>query len=350
MEWRVVSRWVAFGILCGFGSDVTAQSTWQDLYSGGMHSQSSSTATTVITEGPNLKHHETTEPYYINPIAADSDNCHSGRGNRDSGLFDELNVLIAIDGSKQPQDFGVNAYLGGQASANWGIPLIKEYGIGAQVGSGVTTSASAVRVFELLGESTGRTQSFTTLGLFQRTESGLAWGFVHDFLYEKSFDTFSLGQWRLRGSYSLSLCNEIGVTSTLRSYDDTGIFSTSSPVKLQSINQGSIYYRRFWDTGVQTTAWVGLADEHGENNAVTGPSPSKDFPFLFGADIFMPLTASLSIYGETNMIMPSDTGTVDAFLGIQWSPKQRTKSFRRSTFNPLLPLAAPTSFAVDLLQ
>ena len=266
------------------------------------------------------------------------------------GLLDELSFLFAIDGSKQPQDFGVNANLGGHASVNWGVPVIKEFGIGMQLGTGVTSSANAVRVYELLGESTGRTQSFTTVGMFQRTDSGLAWGFAHDFLYQKSFDTFELGQWRIRGSYILSTNNEIGVTSSLNSYSDNGIFGTSTPVTLSPMEQGSLYYRRFWGTGAQTTAWIGIADKHGENNAVTGPSPAKHVPFLFGADLLMPLSASLAIYGETNMITPSDTGTVDAFLGIQWFPGRRAFRARRGSFSPLIPLAAPTSFAVDLSQ
>ena len=269
---------------------------------------------------------------------------------RAPGLLDELSFLFAIDGSKQPQDFGVNANLGGNASVNWGIPVIKEFGIGMQLGAGLTSSANAVRVYELLGESTGRTQSFTTVGIFQRTDSGLAWGFAHDFLYQKSFDTFQLGQWRIRGSYFLSTNNEIGITSSLNSYSDNGIFGSSTPVTLSPIEQGSLYYRRFWGTGAQTTAWIGIADKHGENNAVTGPSPAKHVPFLFGADLLMPLSASLAIYGETNMITPSDTGTVDAFLGIQWFPGRRAFRARRGTFSPLIPLAAPTSFAVDLSQ
>ena len=265
-------------------------------------------------------------------------------------LFDEITFLFAIDGSKQPQDFGVNANLGGNASVNWGFPVFKEYGIGAQFGTGVTASANAVRVFELLGESTGRTQSFTTVGMFQRTDSGFSWGFAHDFLYEKSYDSFHLGQWRIRGSYLLSSNNEIGVTSSLNSYSDKGIFGTNTAVTLSPIEQGSLYYRRFWGTGAQTTAWFGIADKHGENNAVTGPSQGKQVPFLFGGDLLMPLTASLVIYGETNMIMPSDTGTVDAFMGIQWYPGGRAYRARRGKFSPLMSLASATSFAVDLSQ
>ena len=267
-----------------------------------------------------------------------------------ANLFDEVSLLLAIDGSKQPQDFGVNANLGAQSSVNWGFPVVKDFGIGAQLGTGVTASANAVRVYELLGESTGRTQSFTTAGLFQRFDNGFSWGFAHDFLYEKSFDTFHLGQWRIRGSYLLTPDDEIGITSTLQSYSDSGTFGTNTAVRLTPIDQGSLYYRRFWATGAQTTAWLGMADKHGENNAVTGPSPAQRRPFLFGGDVFMPLSDSLALYGETNMIMPSDTGTVDAFLGIQWFPGGRAFRARRGKYSPLLQLASPTSMAVDLSQ
>ncbi len=264
--------------------------------------------------------------------------------------YDETSFLFAIDGSKQPQDFGVNANLGGHASVNTGLPLIEAFGLGCQIGTGITASSNAVRVYELLGEATGRTQSFTTTGVFQRLDNGFSWGLVHDFLYEKSFDRFSLGQWRGRGSYQLNANNEVGMQFALRSYTDNGVFGTATPVRLEPINQGNLFLRHFWETGAQTTCWFGLADEHGENNAVTGPSPPKKVPFLFGADVLMPLTCSLAIYGETNMIMPSDTGTVDAFLGVQWFPGQKSFSARRGKYSPVMSLASPTTFSVDLAQ
>lgn len=269
---------------------------------------------------------------------------------RSASLLDEFTALLAMDGSKQPQDFGVNANAGLQASMNWGLPMFKELGIGAQIGTNYTATDNAVRVYELLNETTKRNQSFTTVGFFQRTDSGFAWGGVYDFLYEDTYDHFSLGQWRIRGSYLLSETDEIGTTAQLRSVSDNGVWGASTPVTLRSINQGSIYWRRFWKTGAQTTGWIGLADRHSEDNIVTGPAPAKKDSFLFGADILMPLTSSLAIYGETNMITPFDTGTVDAFLGIQWYPRRKAFNARRGQFSPLLPTASPVSFSTDLVQ
>lgn len=262
------------------------------------------------------------------------------------GMFDEFSAMLAMDGSKQPQDLGVNANAGLQASMNWGLPLLLEHDLGLQVGTNLTATQNAVRVYEMLGESTSRTQSFTTVGAFRRFDNGIAVGGVYDFLYEDSYDQFFLGQWRMRASYAILEQDEIGLTAQLRSNSDSGFFN-ATPVTLRSINQSSTYWRRFWSTGAQTTAWLGLADRHSEDNIVTGPASAKNDSFLYGADIFFPLTRSLAIYGETNMILPYDTGTVDAFLGVQWFPGNRAFSARRGKFSPLLPTASPVSFSTD---
>lgn len=264
--------------------------------------------------------------------------------------FDELYFRAAIDGAKQPQDFGVNANLGGQVSMNWAAPIVASWGLGVQAGTGLTATGNAVRVYELLGESTGRTQHFTTVGLFQRTEAGIAWGLVYDFLNQKSFDQFQLGQWRGRLSYELTEQDQVGINLMLRSQKDLGVFGNSVTVELAPIDQMNFYWRRYWETVAQTTLWVGFSEGHGEDNVVTGFSPAKGTSFLLGADLLMPLNDRLAIYGETNLMMPADTGTVDAFLGLQWSPSRRIYTSRRTRFSPMQELAAPTTFSVDLTR
>lgn len=276
-----------------------------------------------------------------------SDECGCGG----AGWFDELTFFGGIDGSKQPQDFGVNANLGGQAHVNWGLPLSEEWGLGLQVGETLVATDNAVRVHELLGEATTRFQSYTTLGLFQRV-GDLSWGFAHDWLNEDSYDNFSLRQWRVRVAYDVCPRDQLGVTGNISSGSDAGVYSGPTPValRLQAIDQVSLYWRHWWPTGVQTTAWGGVATGHGENNAVTGPAPRFGNSFLMGADILAPLNDYLAIYGETNLIFPADSGTVDAFLGVQLYPGGGAKRARRGRFSPLLPVASPTSFSTDLLQ
>jgi hypothetical protein len=264
--------------------------------------------------------------------------------------WDELSFFAGVDGSKQPQDYGVNANLGGQANFNMGMPLWEKYGIGLQGGVGAVSAKNAVRVYELLGESRDRDQAYFTVGAFQRMENGFSWGIVYDYLMEQSFDSFMLGQWRLRGAYNLSGFDQVGVTANIADQGDSGTFGTATQVQLQPISQTSVFWRHLWQSGTQTTFWAGVAEGHGENNIVTGPSPSRNETFLFGADLLAPLNNYFAIYGETNLITPADTGTVDAFLGIVYFPSGHAFSARRTPFAPMFATAAPTSFSVDLRQ
>ncbi len=261
--------------------------------------------------------------------------------------LEQLSFLAAIDGSKQPQDYGVNADIGVRLRGQYSAPLFEEYGIGFQVGSAVTWTDNAVQVFELLGEDTTRFQSYTTLGLFRRTDRW-AVGAVMDYQYQDGFDQTSLAQYRGRVSYDVTSQTQIGLTGRFRAFDDVATFN-GNPVTLRTTNQGSLFLRHFFETGVQGTISLGLVDEHGESNAAFGAAPAHDDAVVFGADFLAPLNDCMAMYGETNLTTPADTGTVDAFLGLVWYPFGNAKIAHRAQFAPLLPVAAPTSFSVDLV-
>lgn len=103
-------------------------------------------------------------------------------GDNSVGLFDNLRLFLGLEGSKQPQEFGVNAHLRGRAAANLAIPLMEEIGLGLQAGIGFNYTDHAVQVLEGIGEVRGRSQIFTTLGLFQRSDDGLIWAAAWDHL------------------------------------------------------------------------------------------------------------------------------------------------------------------------
>jgi hypothetical protein len=58
-------------------------------------------------------HAQSTEP---SPAAA----AQSAIGASHSSIFENLSVFAGLDGSKQPQDLGINANMGLRLSANWG--------------------------------------------------------------------------------------------------------------------------------------------------------------------------------------------------------------------------------------
>ena len=264
--------------------------------------------------------------------------------------------FVGIDGSKQPQDYGVNANLGLRLSTERSGPLSDAAGIGFQVGTAVEQSDNAVRVFELIGQETSRFQNHTTLGIFRRgVASGatfsdrLGWALAYDHLYQDGFDTTSLSQCRTRLQYEWSVRDSIGGVARFELDDDQARFGNDR-VTLRSINQYDLFWRHYYATGVQTTTSIGVAERHGEHNTVTGPSPSFDEAFVFGADFLAPISNSFAIYGETNLIFPADTGTVDAFLGLMFFPNRPAARIRRGRYDAMQPLASDVTFPVDLIR
>ena len=279
-------------------------------------------------------------------------------GNFDSIPFNSVNIeahksvvtwFVGLDGSKQPQDFGVNANLGVQGRLQYSAPLVEQLGIGYQLGTAVVGSGNAVQVFELLGESRERFQSFTTAGLFQRLPNGFVWGGVYDFLYQESFDDFRLSQWRILASFDLGTNSELGVETSFKGQSNRGKFNSDS-VELQSIEQIHVFWRKTWQTGIETKNWLGMADSHGEENIITGGLPRKQNALVFGAEFHAPLNNWLALYGEANLIMPADTGVVDAFLGIEVSPNGRSGLNYASQYRALVPVASNPTFSTDLFR
>ncbi len=263
------------------------------------------------------------------------------------GIFDRSSWFAGLEGSKQPQDFGVNANLGSRYAASFGGPLLEDRNLGWQLGTAIQFTDNAVRVNELLGAPNDRFQSYTTAGLFRNGDSGWSCGAVYDFLYQDSFDQITAGQVRTTLSKQIFETQTIGLRASIPTHGD-GAHFLQTPVRLRPISQGSLFWRQYWPTTAQTTFVLGVSDSHSESNAVTGPSPRVHGCYVLGADVFMPLTHRIAIYGETNLTSPFDTGTVDAFLGVQWFPGGNACAFRRGTFAPLHGVAGSTSMPLDL--
>ncbi|WP_145379338.1 DUF6666 family protein [Symmachiella dynata] len=275
------------------------------------------------------------------------DTCDSGQPCEcDSAWYDNLSIFGGLDGSKQPQDFGVNAQFGGRFHINLGLPLWEEQGLGVQIGTALNYTDNAVQVFERVDGTKDRFQNYTTVGLFQRTESGFMWAIGYDFLYQDYYDDFNLGQWRGDVGYTWDDENEFGTWFTISNQKDSGHYLTI-PLTLDPITQGNLYWRRTWENDAQTTFWLGIAEGHGEVNLALGDlRPTKE-RLVFGADVFVPLSPYLALFGQANFITPADSGTVDAFLGIAFYPGG-SHGARNRRFAPRLPVANNTTFATDL--
>jgi hypothetical protein len=280
------------------------------------------------------------------PVVAPEAAFEESAGNK---WFENLSLFGGLDGSKAPEDLGINANFGIRGAVNWGLPVWEEQGLGAQVGSAINYSQTAVRVLRGIDGVTDRTQSFSTVGVFQRTDFGLNWGVGYDFLFESYYKDLHFGQWRGQVGYGLNDRNELGVWGAVHDRGDHATVDGES-FSLRSITQGNLYWRHIWSNETVTRIWAGVAESHGRFVIVSPGNTPVQHPFVFGADLYVPLTDRISLFGEANFITPNDTGTVTATLGFAFYPDASAKRAGRSRFAPLLPVANNPTFAVDLRQ
>lgn len=263
------------------------------------------------------------------------------------GWFDNLSVFGGLDGSKGPEDLGINANFGGRGAVNWGFPIFEAFGVGGQLGTAINYARTAVTVLETVDGTRERMQSFSTAGCFQRTARGLVWAFAYDFLYEDYYARMTMGQWRGQCGWAMNDNNEMGMWGTLGNWGDNAALGNFA-FHMQPITQGNMYMKHIWRSEAVTTFWVGMAERHGRFVLLNPGAPSTPHPFVFGANIYVPLNNYLSLYGEANFITPNDTGTVTATLGFAFYPGGRAWTAARNRFAPVLPVANNPTFAVDV--
>lgn len=263
-----------------------------------------------------------------------------------SSAFENVEFFVGLDGSKQPQDLGINANMGLRLSANTGFPLSRRAGLGLQVGAAVNFSDAAVHVLDQIDGTSRRTQQYLTLGLFQQGVSKLSWALSYDFLHEHYYDDFSLGQVRGQAGYNVTRIDELGGFVTTSVSRDHGVIGETA-VTLDPITQVAGYFRRTWPTSARTSAWVGVAAHH-HNVVLVFPDNTRDKNVVvYGAQLEMPLSNRLSVTGSSNFVTPTATGTVDAYLGITYYPGRKTTG-ARGRFSPVLPVGNNPEFPVDL--
>lgn len=264
-----------------------------------------------------------------------------------AGLLDNFSIFLGLDGSKQPQDLDAKGQFGGRASLNWGLPLWAPWGLGAQFGTSIDAMAAAGAPMQSPLGSVGRTQNFTTFGVFQRTRFGANWGVVYDLLAQQYYDATFLGQWRINVSLDVTPRSTFGAWSALNGFTDRARIGTTEVI-LAPITQTNVYWRYQWPTSVFTTFWCGMANRRSQIDPVPADRPRFRDTFVFGTELLVPLTDRLAIFGQGNFITPIASGTVDAYLGFVFYPRGGVRRAYSATYAPLQTVAAPTNFAVDL--
>lgn len=259
---------------------------------------------------------------------------------------DALSVFVGPDGSKQPQDLGINANMGLRLGMNWAVPLRRSAGLGVQVGLGQNFSDAAVHVLDQIEGTSRRTQTFLTAGLFQRV-GRLDWGLSVDVLRQRYYDQFLLAQLRGRVGVAVRADDQVGAILRVGVKGDRGAMG-GTPVTLDPIDQVSAFHRHTWANLVQTTVSAGMVNGHSDLVWVIPGDRRNRRSFVYGAEIQVPLSEKFALSGASNLILPAASGTVDAYLGVVWFPGHGAMRAPTHRFAPALAVANNPEFAVDL--
>jgi hypothetical protein len=262
-----------------------------------------------------------------------------------SSPFDNLELFAGLDGSKQPQDLGINANMGVRFAANLGMPIATRGNFGLQIGAAINLSDAAVHVLDQIEGTSRRTQTFVTVGIFEQPTARLSWALGYDFLHEHYYDAFNLGQVRGQVGYRATRDNEIGSWFTESIHGQEGVMGTT-PVRLDPISQVNAYFRHTWPTLARTMVWAGVASHHSDVVWVLPDNSRDKNVVVYGAQLELPLSDRLSVTGSGNFLTPAATGTVDAYLGVTYYPGH--KAMGRGQFAAPMMLANNPEFPVDL--
>jgi hypothetical protein len=259
--------------------------------------------------------------------------------------LDRLVLFVGLDGSKQPQDLGINANIGPRFSVSWTVPVSPRLGLGVRLGAAANASDAAVNVLEQIDGTSRRFQLFSTVGLYQ-TKGRLSWAAGYDGLRQDYFDETWMAQLRGELEVAVGRNDQMGVRFTAPLRGANAAIGDVS-LRLEPIAQVSAVARHSWPSGAATGIWVGVAEGH-HNVVLVFPGNSRDtHVVVYGAELSMPLNDRWSVTGATNLMTPAATGAVDAFMGVTVRLGARR---RRSPFGAMLNVANNTTFAVDLAR
>jgi len=264
--------------------------------------------------------------------------------------FPDIRFSSSVDAFKGPMDLDdLNGNFGFRWAVNAGFPMVERWGIGWQAGTSAVVSNFHGSQFT--GSRT-RSQYFTTVGMFHRlpwAAERLKYGFAYDWLNDRYYWPFRLSQWRVKLAYEWSPSTEFGIWACIPNDGDTArIDHGPHPVTgeprppsyetFKPVGQGSLYLRRCWSNGFDTTVWLGLVEEPGE--------------FVVGSDARLPFGSRWAFFGSANYVHPSASGKSgrdeemwNLSLGIEFKLGGGNHCVNKRN-SPLLPLADNGTFAI----
>jgi hypothetical protein len=258
-------------------------------------------------------------------------------------------------------DYQDNFGLVSGVNAAMPVPMLAEAGIGMQIGA-------TYGIYDWDGRSSAdnvahdQTQTFVTTGIFHKANNGrrVSFGIVYDWMINQNWGYAAtspvFGQWRGQVEFALDNCNAIGSFGTMRDHSHHQIVRDDGDVlfiNARPISQVNFFWHHKFAHGADGRVWFGFPENERLNTTEGGSLGT----WIVGADIQVPISPRLALYGNFQYMRPSASAGVqasresstDLSLGIAFYPgaNSRSRNLNGGCFMPYLPVANNSSFLVD---
>ena len=268
--------------------------------------------------------------------------------------------FAGLDAFKGVSDGIFNSNFGAVAglNASTGLFGLADYGIGWQLGM-----SYGVYDFDggaLVNPRESQQQIFVTTGFFRKAAGNqrLSFGVVYDWMFNDHWGYLgtnpTMGQWRGQVEWALSGSNAFGVYGCLNdlySIQNATSGQARYSVRNQSLTQVNFFWHHKFASGADSWLWVGAP----ENIRLNAPGSLGDF--IIGANVQVPISERLALYGNAQYMHPSATASMTAAAeedwnigaGIVWyfGGHARSRSINGKCWLPYLPVANNSTFLVD---
>lgn len=243
-------------------------------------------------------------------------------------------------------------------NASTGLFGLADYGIGWQLGM-------SFGAYDWKGSSAARPrttqqQLFVTTGFFRKAAGNqrLSFGLVYDWMVNDNWGAFgvnpTMGQWRGQIEWALSGRNAVGIYGCYRGLYSVQTYSgqqVTFDVRNQAVNQVNLFWHHKFASGADSRVWVGVP----EQSRLYERGSLGDF--IIGANLQMPVTDRLALYGNAQYMNPSASASLVATAeegwnigaGIVWyfGGHARSKKINGKCWLPYMPVANNSTFLVD---
>lgn len=248
------------------------------------------------------------------------------------------------DGNTRPH--GNN---GSVTGFNAAVPVVEEYGIGAQFGMSYGAYGSTADTQQ---------QVFITTGIFRRADFDKpgSFGLVYDQMINQGLGAYqqspALGQLRLHLAYAFTARNEIGFWGALRlgeaaRYDAT----TNTEIIYRGVSQGDVFWHhKFGPGNTDGWVWAGIPSFYrlnGDNDFETN---------IYGFRTETPLGDRVKLFSNFQGLRPtggvSHHAIYNFMVGLSFYPQgnARSTTVAGRAWMPYVPVANNSSFLIDTNQ